>query len=129
MICLAAFRPCSLIITSPNIFTPTRLWSGHCCPVRWKLLIITSLVAALINAGGMRALAYWMRGSTTPPGAMPSGVIFGVISIPLVFTTLACIFVYRHTARRRKLQAALTALFALVLTFAALFAARVFLSF
>jgi hypothetical protein len=97
--------------------------------VRWKLLIITSLVAALVNAGGVCALAYWTTGSEMPPGASPRGAVAGVILIPLVFTTLACIFVYRHTARRRKLQAALTALFALVLTFASLFASRVFLNF
>jgi hypothetical protein len=95
--------------------------------VRWKLLIITSLVAALTNTGGMRALAYWMTGVTTPPTPAQTGALAGVIIIPLVFTTLACVFVYRHTARRRKLQAALTALFALVLTFAALFVARAFI--
>jgi uncharacterized membrane protein len=97
--------------------------------VRWKLLIITSLVAALFNAGGMRALAYWMRGSSTTTRALSPGVLAGVVFIPLVVTTLACIFVYRHTARRRKLQAALTVLFALVSTCAALFASRLFLSF
>jgi uncharacterized membrane protein len=88
------------------------------CPVRWKLLIITSLVAALINAGGMRALVYWMK--ATPLSEQPE-VLSGLIIIPLVVTTLACIFVYRHTARRRKLQGALIALFALVMTVAALF--------
>jgi hypothetical protein len=102
---------------------------GHCCPVRWKLLIITSLVAALVNAGGMRALAYWTTGTRTPPGAAHPGAIVRAAVIPLVITTLACIFVYRHTARRRKLQAALTALFALLATFIALFTARVFPAF
>lgn len=95
--------------------------------MRWKLLIITSLIAALVNAGGMRALAYWMAGSSTPSGALALGALAPVALVPLVFITLACVFVYRHTARRRKLQAALTALFALVLTFAALFASRAFI--
>lgn len=95
--------------------------------MRWKLLIITSLVAALVNAGGMRALAYWTTASATLPSAMrqPRLTAF-VMIIPIVFTTLACIFVYRHTARRRKLQAGLTALFTLFLTFAALFVSRLF---
>ena len=97
--------------------------------MRWKLLIITSLVAALVNAGGMRALAYWMTGSSTAPSSPPPGVVAGVILIPLVLITLACIFVYRHTARRRKLQATLTALFSLVLTCAALFVSWMFLNF
>jgi hypothetical protein len=96
--------------------------------VRWKLLIITSLVAALVNAGGMRSLAYWMTGGATTERAVSPAVIIGLVIIALV-TTLACIFVYRHTARRRKLQAALTALFALVLTLAALFASRVSIGF
>ncbi|HEY1403491.1 MAG TPA: hypothetical protein VGB05_05150, partial [Pyrinomonadaceae bacterium] len=74
--------------------------------MRWKLLIITSFVAALLNTGGMRAHAYWMTGETTLTGVpVLSRVIALVAIIPLVFTTLACIFVYRHTARRRKLQA------------------------
>jgi hypothetical protein len=87
-------------------------------PVRWKLLIITSLVAALLGAGGIHALNYLMEGWRQPLSAQP-GLAAGIIGIPLLFVTLAAIFVYRHTARRRKLQAALTALFALVLTIAA----------
>jgi Ca2+/Na+ antiporter len=102
---------------------------GHCCPVRWKLLIITSLIAALVNAGGMRSLAYWTMGTGTTSGAAHPGVIARAAVIPLVITTLACIFVYRHTARRRKLQAALTALFALLTTFIAIFATRMFPAF
>lgn len=93
--------------------------------MRWKLLIITSLVAALINAGGVRALDYWLSRSTTLQGASP-GLSVGIVPLPLVVITLACIFVYRHTARRRKLQAALVALAALALTFAAIFASRAF---
>jgi hypothetical protein len=102
---------------------------GHYCPVRWKLLIITSFVAALVNAGAVRSLAYWTAETRTPPGAMHRGVIASVAIVPLVITALACIFVYRHTARRRKLQAALTALFALMATLIAIFAARMFPAF
>jgi small-conductance mechanosensitive channel len=36
--------------------------------------------------------------------------------LPVLATLLASIFVYRHTARRRKLQAVLTAFISLVLT-------------
>jgi hypothetical protein len=84
--------------------------------VRWKLLIITSLVAALINTGGMRALAYWMVDNSECFPTPGPAAIFSVLAVPILFITLACIFVYRHTARRRKLQVALTALFALFLT-------------
>lgn len=84
--------------------------------MRWKLLIITSLVAALINTGGMRVLAYWVMDETACVPTPRPAAIFAVLAVPILFITLACIFVYRHTARRRKLQAALSALFTLVLT-------------
>ncbi|MEJ7618415.1 MAG: hypothetical protein WKF30_15945 [Pyrinomonadaceae bacterium] len=40
----------------------------------------------------------------------------GAILIPIIATTVASIFVYRHTPRRRKLQAASTALLTCFLT-------------
>jgi Na+/H+-dicarboxylate symporter len=95
--------------------------------VRWKLLIITSLVAALLNAGGCLALVYWLRGSANPSGAQPL-LLVAVIIAPLVIYTLAGIFVYRHTARRRKLQAAATVLLSIILTLAALVVAQIFLN-
>jgi uncharacterized BrkB/YihY/UPF0761 family membrane protein len=119
--------PLLSLTTSPNIIAQTRLRRTF-FPLRWKLLIITSLVAALVNAGGIRTLAYWRRGDATMPSAVPPGTLAG-LAIILLVTTLAFIFVYRHTARRRKLQASLTALFAVVLTLAALFASSMFLRF
>jgi hypothetical protein len=95
--------------------------------LRWKLLIITSLVAALLSAGGCLALIYWSRGVASPSDAPPS-MVAGVVIVPLVIFTLAGIFVYRHTARRRKLQAAATVLLSIILTFAAFFITQVFLS-
>ena len=89
--------------------------------MRWKLLIITSLVAALLSAGGMYVFTYLSRAY---PAAASELLLLspGLVVIPLAVTTLASVFVYRHTARRRKLQAALTALLSLVLTVAAVFA-------
>ena len=87
--------------------------------MRWKLLIITSLSAALLSAGGIYALAYWMKAFMKPLSVQPY-VLAGLIVILLVVTTLASIFVYRHTARRRKLQATLTAILSIILTLAAL---------
>ena len=94
--------------------------------MRWKLLIITSLVAVLASAGGSLALAYWSNGLAGRLGVRDP-VFGGVVLVPLVLVTLASVFVYRHTARRRKLQAALTALLSIILTLAALFAAQMFL--
>jgi hypothetical protein len=105
--------------TSPTVFEFER-YEGHFCPVRWKLLIITSLVAALISVGGMHAAAYWLRKPFTHLSEQPV-VSTILILIPLILGTLASIFVYRHTARRRKLQATLAALFSLVLTIATLY--------
>ena len=85
--------------------------------MRWKILIITSLVAALISAGGMHALLYWMNASLSHLSEQPY-LLTGII--PLAVATLAGFFVYRHTARRRKLQAALTALISIILTVAAI---------
>lgn len=94
--------------------------------MRWKLLIITSLVVALIGVGGEIALAYWLQNLSNPRNA-PLALIAGFFVVPLVLVTLAGIFVYRRTARRRKLQAALTVILSLILTLAALLAAQLFL--
>jgi hypothetical protein len=92
---------------------------GHFCPMRWKLLIITSLVATLFNTSGIYLLVYLMNEYLTSlRGTI--GAEVGLLCMLLVVTALACIFVYRHTAQRRKLQAALTAIFSILLTFAAL---------
>ncbi|MGI9107059.1 MAG: hypothetical protein ACR2G4_12520 [Pyrinomonadaceae bacterium] len=95
--------------------------------MRWKLLILTSLVAALISAGGSFALGYWMHGLTKSLSA-PATFLAGGFIIPLIAITLAGIFIYRHTSRRRKLQAAATVLLSLTLTVAALLIAQMFLN-
>lgn len=88
--------------------------------MRWKLLIITSLIAALLNAGGMYLFAYLISAYMTRlHGTI--GMEATLLLVPLVVSTLAGIFVYRHTARRRKLQATLTSLasfiFAVIILF------------
>lgn len=120
MICLAVLRLCSLNQPREQVSKPARD-EGYSCPVRWKLVIITSLVAALVNAGGMHALSYWIA----RPGldwSSQRALGAGLIIILLSFITLAAVFVYRHTARRRKLQALVTVLFSITLTFTALYA-------
>ncbi|HEX8423609.1 MAG TPA: hypothetical protein VF634_09360 [Pyrinomonadaceae bacterium] len=82
--------------------------------MRWKLLIITSLVAALLSVGGMYVFAYLMKTDPIDNGGQFT-LSAGFIIIQLAFDALAAVFVYRHTARRRKLQAALTVLLSLVL--------------
>jgi hypothetical protein len=92
--------------------------------LRWKLLVITSLLATITGAGLYSAITYLIFVSSDLPGKamLPAGAAF---LLPVASVTYATIFVYRHTARRRKLQAVLTALLSLFLIIAALFATRV----
>lgn len=83
--------------------------------MRWKLLLVTAFLAALGSATGSFAackLGNYFQ-STSP-------LFFFIISTVFLSAaiTYASIFVYRHNARRRKLQAILTVVFALILAVA-----------
>ncbi|HEX8556885.1 MAG TPA: hypothetical protein VF668_02225 [Pyrinomonadaceae bacterium] len=80
--------------------------------MRWKLLIAASLLAAAAGAGACYAAARLL-----PPAGWAAAL---TLLAPLGATAYASVFVYRHTARRRALQAAATALLASLLTLAAL---------
>ncbi|HEV7842225.1 MAG TPA: hypothetical protein VGO69_00940, partial [Pyrinomonadaceae bacterium] len=83
--------------------------------MRWKLLLIASLLATIVGAGS----TLWLVYSLTRPAeslARPSLLAFAALLIPIAAITYASIFVYRHTSRRRRLQAMLTALLACLLT-------------
>ena len=87
--------------------------------MRWKLLILASLVAATAGAGACFAAARFLLAPTH--GLAQAGwVAAAALVVPLAATTFASVFVYRHTARRRALQAAATALLAALLTLTAL---------
>ena len=77
--------------------------------MRLKLVIITSLLAALIGAGGSIAIILGVFSSLKPLRA-PGPLVVATLLLPIVTVLLASFFVYRHTARRRKLQAFLTAI-------------------
>ena len=83
--------------------------------MRWKLLVIATLLATIVGAGSTLGLAYCM---TSPLESLthPSIFALGALLIPVAAITFASIFVYRHTARRRRLQAMLTALIASILS-------------
>jgi uncharacterized membrane protein YdcZ (DUF606 family) len=83
--------------------------------MRLKLVLIAALIAALVGAGSAIAIILSVFSSLRPFPA-PGLLAISAYLLPLVTTLLAAMFVYRHTARRRKLQAALTALITLVLT-------------
>ena len=91
--------------------------------MRWKLLIAASLLAAASGAGICYAAVRYLV-----PAAgrnAPAWVAALPLLAPLGAITYAAIFVYRHTARRRALQAAAVALLASLLTLAALTLASV----
>lgn len=87
--------------------------------MRWKLLILASLAAATAGASALLAAARFLLDparAVTQTGWVAAATLI----VPVAATAFACVFVYRHTARRRALQAAATALLAALLTLTAL---------
>ena len=89
--------------------------------MRWKLLIIAALLAALVGAlplllgfysGLFGLMPYTWRVLLFKPNIK----ILSFLILPIAAITYSSIFVYRHNARRRALQASLTALLAILLT-------------
>lgn len=79
------------------------------------MLLIASLLATLVGAGATLGIVIGVLGT---PGQFtaPDMAVLGTLIIPAAAITFASIFVYRHTARRRRLQAMATALLAIILT-------------
>lgn len=87
--------------------------------MRWKLLIIAPLLAAIAGAGVCIAAALFLRDPSGSRWAY-SWLAPASLVVPLAATVYAAVFVYRHTARRRALQAAATVLLTFIITLAAL---------
>ena len=85
--------------------------------MRLKLVFISSVVAAMVGAGSSIAIILSVF-SSLQPITTPGMLVLATFLLPAGATLLAGIFVYRHTARRRKLQAALTVIASLILTIA-----------
>jgi len=83
--------------------------------MRLKLVLISALIAAVAGAGSAIAIVLSVF-SSLKPITTPGLLVVSTYLLPTLATLLASIFVYRHTARRRRLQAVLTAIIALVLT-------------
>ena len=92
--------------------------------MRLKLVIISSLIAAVAGAGSAIAIILSVF-SSLRPFTSPGLLILSTYLLPALMIVLATIFVYRHTARRRKLQAALTAILSLFLVIAFFFVASI----
>jgi hypothetical protein len=95
--------------------------------MRLRLVIAASLLAAVAGAGSCIALVLGVF--TLKALSSPGLLLASTLLLPAAAIIFASIFVYRHTARRRKLQALLTAILATVLTislfmFASILSAR-----
>ncbi len=93
--------------------------------MRWKLLIIASLLAALVGALPL-LLGFYFGALDVIPTTLSEALIkpdvrfLLTLLLPVAAIIYATVFVYRHNARRRLLQAILTVLFASAFTFAAI---------
>ena len=95
--------------------------------MRWKLVVITSLVAAIAGlclSLGLTLLA--LRASVQVSFYRPFFIVASLL--PLLAAVAAGVFVYRHTARRRKLQAFLTIALSMLLQLAVLLGVPFFLA-
>jgi len=82
--------------------------------MRLKLVIAASVLAAVVGAGVCIAL---VLGVLSPRAlSNPGLLVTSTLLLPIATIAFSSIFVYRHTARRRKLQAFLTAILAILLT-------------
>ncbi len=95
--------------------------------MRLKLVIIASLLAAIAGAGASTAIVFGAFASLKPLTS-PGLLVLSTFLLPVGAIVWSSIFVYRHTARRRKLQAALTAMLGLALTLGAFTAAALLTS-
>jgi purine-cytosine permease-like protein len=82
--------------------------------MRPKLVVGMSFLAALLGAGSCIGIVLGISSSLNP--ARPGLIVTATLLLPIAAIIFASFFVYRHTARRRKLQAFVTAILATLLT-------------
>jgi hypothetical protein len=95
--------------------------------VRLKLIIGVSLLAAVLGAGSCVALllAFFSQVKLV---SSPSLLVLATFLLPIATIVFASIFVYRHTSRRRKLQAFMTVVLSTILTITLFVAASIITS-
>ena len=86
--------------------------------MRWKVLILESLAAAFAGLGLVLFVILGLYGSLRVVATHELSLVL-VSAIPLIAMFFAGFFVYRRTARRRKLQTALAVLLTFFMTMAA----------
>ena len=91
--------------------------------MRLKLVVAASVLGAVVGAGISIALVLGVFSVKTLSN--PGLLVTSTLLLPIATIVFASIFVYRHTARRRKLQAFLTAIIAILLTLGLFIAAAI----
>ena len=82
--------------------------------MRLRLVLAASLIAAIVGAGSCLALVLGVF--SVKALSSPGLLVASTLLLPAATIIFASIFVYRHTARRRRLQALLTAILTTILT-------------
>lgn len=85
--------------------------------MRLKLVLLASLAASILGAGSSIAIILGL--SSFKIFAESGSLLVLIVLLPVALVLLAAYFVYRHTARRRKTQALMTAVLAMLLDVAA----------
>jgi hypothetical protein len=83
--------------------------------MRWKLLVMTSVVASLVGGALWSALVAVLFGPAAVLARRDWLLPLSLV-VPLGIAAFAGYFVYRHTSRRRKTQAVITVIGALFLS-------------
>ena len=84
--------------------------------MRLRLVLLTSLIASLVAVGFSLVINAAAIGVFTVTGPKADRWVYLVLSLPaLLMSALGGIFVYRHTATRRKFQTSLTVILVLLL--------------
>lgn len=81
--------------------------------MRWKLLFLLAIIAALVAVSLWSAFAVALFSSARAMARDDSSLAASLL-IPLAVAAFSGVFAYRHTARRRKTQALLTSILALL---------------
>lgn len=83
--------------------------------MRLKLVLGVSTLASLVGAGSCIGTVLALTSGFGVP-AKPGLLVSASLLLPIATIIFAALFIYRHTARRRKLQAFVTAVLATLLT-------------
>jgi len=94
--------------------------------MRWKVLMLASLASAIAGVGLALLITLVFYNSVSEMLGHGGAGELGVIIVLVLAVSFAGFFVYRHTARRRKLQTTLAVVFTLLFTVAAFALAALF---